>query len=195
MSNECHCTLVVKRIDQGSLTPEELWAFIREQDSPEWHGTKVEWLNKEYYFSYQFVVPVKQDDNWWDNNINARSVKRNGWYYCIWEMDNDKQLLLHFATPWWPPSKWLQAVCKKFPELHITMSYDEPLMWFQWEMWRNEKWELFDNYREWDEYLHECYWCWFNLKNVIYREDAQDFLCDACYQELLNHNPPKKWGK
>lgn len=194
MANECHCTLVVRRIDKWSLTSEEIWAFIREIDSPEWQWTQVEWLNKEYYFSYQFVVPVKQDDNWWENNINARWTKWDGWYYCIWEM-NDKELVLHFATPWWPPSKWLQTVCKKFPELHIIMSYDEPLMWFQWEMWRNEKWELFDNYREWDAYLHECYWCWFNLEDVTYREDAQDFLCDECYKEFLKRNPKKKWGK
>ena len=188
MANECHCTLVVKRIDKGSLTPEELWAFIREQDSPEWQGTEVEWLDKKYYFSYQFVVPVKQDDNWWDNNINAWWTKWDGWYYCICEVCNDRELILHFATPWWPPSKWLQAVCEKYPELQIILAYDEPLMGFDGEMWRNWEWKLFDNYREWNEYLNTCYECDMKKKDSKYREDFDEMMCDECYNKVLNNN-------
>lgn len=194
MANRCNCTLSIQRLDWWSLTAEEIWAFIRKEDSPEkqWLMCKVNWEN--YYFSYQFVVPVKQDENRWNNNINARWVKRDAAYEADIYLE-EKDMTIYFFTPRSPPDKWCQAVCKKFPELCIKLEYDEPGCGFQGEMWRDENWELFDNYREWDAYLHECYWCWFNLKDSEYREDAEDFLCDECYKTFLNHNSKKKWGK
>ena len=184
----------ISRLDWWSLTDEEIWAFIRKEDSPEhqWTECVIDW--EKYYFSYQFVVPVKQDDNWWDNNINNRGVKRD-WAYDAYVKLSDNEMTISFDTPRSPPDKWLKAVCKKFPELHIELEYDEPWMWFQWEMWRNEKWELFDNYREWDAYLECCDDCWIRQDeaNISYREDVDGLLCDACYNIYLNKK--KEWSK
>ena len=196
MANECHNFMIIKRIDWWKLTDEEIWAFIRKEDSSEWQWTEVDIDWEKYFFSYQFVVPVKQDDNWRDNNINNWGTKRDGWYYAYVKL-SDTEMTIHFTTPWWPPNKWCNAVCKKYKELNIRLEYDEPLMWFQGEMWRDENWKLFDNYREAWDYLVWCDDCWIGQEetNISYRDDVDALLCDACYQELLNHNPPKKWGK
>lgn len=186
MANYCNNNLHVSRLDWWSLTEEEIWAFLRKEPiNNTW--TEVEVNGEKYYFSYQFVVPIEQDDNWYSNNVD--------WWWCKWdwaydalpELD-DKSLYIWFDTPWCPPHRWCEALCKKFPELKITLEYDEPLMCFQWRMWRNEKWELFDDYREWEEYLHECYWCWYNLEDTKYREDLEDFLCDKCYLDIKKRN-------
>jgi hypothetical protein len=68
-------------------------------------------------------------------------------------------------------------------------------MWFQGEMWRKENWELFDNYREWDAYLHTCDDCWIRQDetNLEYREDIDALLCDSCYEIYLDNK--KKWSK
>lgn len=193
MANYCGNNLHVSRLDWWPLTDKEIWAFLRKEPINN-TGIEVEVNWEKYYFSYQFVVPIVQDDNWRDNNINWWWCKRD-WAYDAY-VDLDKEVLdIQFDTPRSPPHRWCEAVCKKFPELKIILAYDEPWMCFQGEMWRNEKWELFDNYREWDAYLHQCFWCWFNLKDTTYREDAQDFLCDECYNDFLKRNPKKKWEK
>ena len=105
---------------------------------------------------------------------------------------HENYLILNYIypldTPWCPPDKWLRAVCKKFPELYINLEYDEPWCWFQWEMWRAEDWTLFDNYREWNDYLNTCYECELKTKDCKYREDFDEMMCDECYNKVLNNN-------
>lgn len=187
MANYCQDFMIIKRLDWWKLTEEEIWAFLRKPDliKPVW--IKVDWLD-DMNFSYQYVVPIEQDENRWDNNINWWWCKWDWAYECYATLD-DHEITLSFDTPWCPPDKWCMAVCKKFPELYIWLEYDEPGCEFQWEMWRNEQWELFDNYREWDEYLHTCNWCDIHYEDwqVKWRDDADEYLCDKCYKEFLDN--------
>lgn len=142
-------------------------------------------------FDLWYAVPIDREakdiideryNKWWTKWISDIYVVCDNWF-CI-EMD--------FGSAWAPPHEWLKTLMKEHPELWVTLEYDEPGMCFQWEMWRNIKWELFDIYREWDEYLSTCSECWYHLKDTKYREDAEDLLCDKCYDLFLKD---KKWGE
>lgn len=190
MANYCENSISIWRIDWEELTQEQRELFLRKTYEPQTANVdNMEMPNMR--FDLWYAVPIDREakdiideryNKWWTKWISDIYVVCDNWF-CI-EMD--------FGSAWAPPHEWLKTLMKEHPELWVTLEYDEPGMCFQWEMWRNIKWELFDIYREWDEYLSTCSECWYHLKDTKYREDAEDLLCDKCYDLFLKD---KKWGE
>lgn len=184
MPNHCMCTLTVSRRDWWKLSQLERDAFIRKPIS------KVDWDN--YIFSFQYEVPLDNDSpNRWNERIDNRWCKRDA--YDVDIVEDEEVIEIDFCSARSPPSVWLRHVSAIYPELKINLSYDEPLCWFQWKMWRDEHWELYDIYREWDEYLQTCSDCWFHKSDAKRREEKQDIICDECLLKHNHNNNEKNW--
>ena len=191
MANYCENFISISRIDWEFLTQEQRELFLRKTYEPQMANvTNFEMPDMRFDFNY--AVPVNPEVK---DQVNERYEKRwTKWIDDVYiQCNNDYCLEAEFYTAWAPPSKWLQEIIHSHPELCIDLSYDEPSMCFQWEMWRSMKWEIYDVYREWEEYLHTCESCEYHKKDSKYREDADSFLCDICYDLYLKDH--KTWDE
>ena len=68
-------------------------------------------------------------DDWYNWNVDNLGTK---WEKCDIDIDNsdDEMLYVHFDSAWSPPSEFIAKLAKSYPDVNITLKYDEPGMGF-----------------------------------------------------------------
>lgn len=130
------------------------------------------------------------DPNWWADTIKL-SATDNSWYNwnnrnwgCKWdasqpelhsdEPNGENQVLVYgFETPWSPPVPAIEKLSEQYPNLLLTLSYEEE------QGWGGEMEFLKGEIISESEYEDKCYEC-DAINTMEYCEDCECGVCSAC---------------
>jgi hypothetical protein len=86
---------------------------------------------KEELLCFSNLVPIINQDNWYEERIQKWSTKWEPYDIIIKENYDNNILEYEFNTAWSPPHEWLLTVSKIYPELEFTIySEDEFINFF-----------------------------------------------------------------
>lgn len=147
-------------------------------------------INENNHLDFNLAVPMPEDqkENRYDWSCKNRWCKRNA-NWEVWDTINNDHTQINFTfdTPRSPPIYWFAALCKMFPEISMSLDYEEPGCWFEgtiqsdWEGWYR------DDEREYQETCNHC-----DEKHPTAKryDEAWENVCDACLAEIV---PEEMW--
>ena len=101
---------------------------------------KEEKEEKEELLCFSNLVPIINQDNWYEERIQKWSTKWEPYDITINENYDNNILEYEFYTAWSPPHEWLLTVSKIYPELEFTIySEDEFINFFCENIYINGK--------------------------------------------------------
>ena len=121
----------------------------------------------------EFIKKYGAED-WYHWNIANWGTKWDVLPDEVYITGNDNDRTIMFDTAWSPPSEFLSAVSKMYPELTFILQYEEPGMGFFGEA----KWEngemLYDDCYEWGQRFTDGWYLYENMIDPI--EEAYSML-------------------
>jgi len=125
---------IKKLLSKGKRDTANVFNFANIIKEPDWDTIPnedgelpvVEKLESGFSFK-KFPLSGRQDDRWYDWNINNWGTKWNSYDCTLLEEESD-YLVYEFYTAWSPPEPVIDALRNKFPEVHVSAFFDEPAM-------------------------------------------------------------------
>lgn len=137
------------------------WSVMLQKDYDEW--IKKYWTASWYDWSIQ--------NRWCKRDVNEAAID-------ITQYD----ISIQFETPRSPPEAWFAKLCETFPDITMSLNYEEPGVGFEWDLMSDGYWWYSEDHRD---YVPVCQYCTEKEPGTQFNEWYEDDICGECLVDVI----------